>query len=348
MKRDPIDVKGLAAILFLILAVDLVIRPFSQTTGQSAQHYIPAALLDSALVLALTLPLAFVMTPPVREALVGRQGRGLWTLPFLLLFAFAGGGAVVRGELFLRYVSDEPVSRLVVYTLMLALAFYAMRCGLETLARVCGVLLWIFGISLVLLLWANAGAMQIQNLSIEPFSVREVLRTALRGFSMPAQIPLFFWFSLCATGRLEKPYARSVLLTVLTAVILSAAAELVLGMQAQTQNQTIHALSRLGRLSVFQRLDALHIAAWMMAEFAKVCAYGLGVRMAAESLLPERQREYASRWGLGVLAAGVAAAACLPDAWQNLLETCASVLLLGGSALCAVRLRRAYEKKKTG
>ena len=133
---------------------------------------------------------------------------------------------------------------------------------------------------------------------------------------------------------------------ILLAMVLSVAAELVLGSQAQMQNQTVHALSRLGGISVFHRLDALHTAAWLAAIFAKACAFALAARMAAEGLLPREKRAQASGWALAALLVGVLAAAAVSDRWQSRIESaaCAALLLaLGAGAFAA---GRAYEKTK--
>ncbi len=346
MGRRAIDARGLAVVLGLTLAVDLVIRPFSQRNGIRAQVFAPAALLDGLAVLALTAPLLRALTPAVRARMGAVWTRGARCAPFLVLFAFAAGGAAVRAEQFLRYVSDAPLPRMAVYALVLAAAFYAMRCGAETLARVCGVLAWLFGLSVVILLASNAGGMAIVNLETDVFDPAEWALTAARGFSLPAQIVLFFWLALGARDDLRRPYRRTLLAVILLAMVLSVAAELVLGSQAQMQNQTVHALSRLGGISVFHRLDALHTAAWLAGIFAKACAFALAARMAAEGLLPREKRAQASGWALAALLGGVLAAAAVSDRWQSRIESaaCAALLLaLGAGAFAA---GRAYEKTK--
>ena len=237
MGRRAIDARGLAVVLGLTLAVDLVIRPFSQRNGIRAQVFAPAALLDGLAVLALTAPLLRALTPAVRARMGAVWTRGARCAPFLVLFAFAAGGAAVRAEQFLRYVSDAPLPRMAVYALVLAAAFYAMRCGAETLARVCGVLAWLFGLSVVILLASNAGGMAIVNLETDVFDPAEWALTAARGFSLPAQIVLFFWLALGARDDLRRPYRRTLLDVILLAMVLSVAAELVLGSQAQMQNR---------------------------------------------------------------------------------------------------------------
>ena len=122
------------------------------------------------------------------------------------------------------------------------------------------------------MLVSNLGGMHLSNLTFQPFDFPEVLRTAARGFTLPPELPLFCLLSLHANREKRRPLLKTLALLCVFYIGLTFCSEAVLGMKAQLQQQTIHTLSRLGSISVFRRLDALHIAAWMLAELCKVAA----------------------------------------------------------------------------
>ncbi len=80
---------------------------------------------------------------------------------------------------------------------------------------------------------------------------------------------MFCLLSLHANREKRRPLLKTLALLCVFYIGLTFCSEAVLGMKAQLQQQTIHTLSRLGSISVFRRLDALHIAAWMLAELCR-------------------------------------------------------------------------------
>ena len=109
--KQQIRTQWLCVMLFVLLSADLVIRPFSQRAGVRAQVYIPAAFLAGLFVLALTTSLVRAMGQPmVREQLKARWTNRYAALPFAVLFAFGAASAMMRGSIFLQYISDESTS----------------------------------------------------------------------------------------------------------------------------------------------------------------------------------------------------------------------------------------------
>lgn len=327
--KQQIRTQGLCVMLFVLLSVDLVIRPFSQRAGVRAQIYVPAAFLTGLFVLALTVPLVKAMGQPmVHERLKARWTNRYWALPFVVLFAFGAASAMMRGSIFLQYISDESTPKWLAAALMLAIAWYAMRCGVETLLRVCGILFWLFCASVLLLLVSNAQGMRVYHLPLWPFSPGEVFWAAVKGISISAQIPLFLWFFASGTHRAEKGFAGTVFAVMILAAVFSTVSEMVLGTQAQVQNQTVYALSRLGSISVMQRLDALHCGIWMMMEITKICAFSVGLRSALQGFVPSRDEKHVCSVSLLVLAAVFLLSYGLQDIQRQWIETGMSAVVL--------------------
>ncbi len=347
--KQQIRTQGLCVMLFVLLSTDLVIRPFSQRAGVRAQVYVPAAFLAGLLVLALTYPLVRAMEQsPVRERLKACWTHSVWAAPFAFVFAFGAVQALMRGSIFLQYISDESAPKWISAALMLAIAWYAMRCGVETLLRVCGILFGLFCISVVLLLISNVQEMRFYHLALRPFSASEVFSAAFKGVSVSAQIPLFLWFSASGTRRAQKGYSAAILAAMVLAAVFSTISEMVLGTQAQMQNQTVYALSRLGSISVMQRLDAMHCAVWMMMEITKVCAFAVGLRSALQFFLPQWNTERLCAGALSLLVVMFLLCYGLQDLQRQWVETALSAAVLVLAAYQIQRQRRKANESNHG
>lgn len=302
-EQATVSAKQLCILLFLSLCVDMAVRSFTSGGMPPAQRAIPAAILNAA---ATSLLLIFPLR--LQRGGTGEAWRGdalgtkLLSFFSALVLAAAGAAAAIRAEEFFRYGCDEPMPHLLVYTVFLSAAFYALRCGMESLVRAVGIATGIFLASMLLMLLSNIGGMRLFNLAAEPFEVRGILQTAVHGFVLPPELLLFFLLRPYVDAAEKTPVYRTIAMLCLFYIALSFCAQAVLGAWAEAQTQTVHTLSRLGSLSVFRRLDALHTAAWMLAELCKLSALACGVQSAVLRILPKRLQKYADRYAVGMLA----------------------------------------------
>ena len=115
-EHTTVSAKQLCTLVFLSLAVDMAVRPFTSGGSAGAQIAILAAVLNTAVVSILLLPVLGLLR---REAFTTLKGgvtfgsKALLTLS-AVLFAAGGAAAMVRSEAFFRYVSDEPMPQLLV------------------------------------------------------------------------------------------------------------------------------------------------------------------------------------------------------------------------------------------
>ena len=105
--------------------------------------------------------------------------------------------------------------------------------------------------------------------------------------------------------------------------------------------------SRLGRMSVFRRLDALHVGVWLLASLAKASAFGLGLQQTLERLLPEGQRPYADRYALAGLVLGTMCCAGVPYTAVETALTVLTALWITGLALAGAKGGKPHETRKT-
>ena len=335
-EHTTVSAKQLCTLVFLSLAVDMAVRPFTSGGSAGAQIAILAAVLNTAVVSILLLPVLGLLR---REAFTTLKGG--------VTVGSGGAAALVRSEAFFRYVSDEPMPQLLVYGLFLLVVFYALRCGLEGIVRVLGLAAGLFLLSMALMLVSNLGGMHLSNLTFQPFDFPEVLRTAARGFTLPPELPLFCLLSLHANREKRRPLLKTLALLCVFYIGLTFCSEAVLGMKAQLQQQTIHTLSRLGSISVFRRLDALHIAAWMLAELCKVAALAYGVQSALTPLLPHSQRGGKTcGYAVGLLAVLLAVCAGAPPETLRAVLTAGTAVLLACTVVYGCVMEGFYAKKR--
>lgn len=347
-QNNEVSVRQLSMICLLSLALNAVVRPFVEGNGASAQVIIPAEFLTTICLLLLLWGLQWCTGLVQQETL--RDGSTEGSQVFLgccvVLFALEMGAGIRRTERFFSYVSDEPLPQMIIYLLVFAVAFYAMRCGLSAIGRLFGLLMWIFAASIVLLVIANVQQMQMENLTVNPFSVSAILQATAQKFSLSPILVLFFFFSFGKPVQKKKTAISRVLWLLFGfSVVLTVVAELVLGERAHTQMQNVYALSRLGRISVFKRMDVIHIAAWMMLAFGKAAALGVGIKTALEPLLRMRQRKN-SVWYAQLLGAlGLLCVRFIDETTVKNILTIGTLIVFLVMAILGCKIRWKHEKK---
>lgn len=248
-EHTTVSAKQLCTLVFLSLAVDMAVRPFTSGGSAGAQIAILAAVLNTAVVSILLLPVLGLLR---REAFTTLKGgvtfgsKALLTLS-AVLFAARGSGSdgAFRGVFSLceRRADAAAVGIRAVSSCGVLCA--AVRAGRHrTCARSAAGL---FLLSMALMLVSNLGGMHLSNLTFQPFDFPEVLRTAARGFTLPPELPLFCLLSLHANREKRRPLLKTLALLCVFYIGLTFCSEAVLGMKAQLQQQTIHTLSRLGQ-----------------------------------------------------------------------------------------------------
>ena len=346
-EHSTVSARQLCILLFLALSVEMAVRSFSAGGMPSAQKAIPAAILNAVLViLLLILPLRLQRSGTGEVWRGNASGTKLLSFFSALLLAAGGAAAAIRAEEFFRYGCDEPMPRLLVYAIFLLAVFYALRCGMESLVRAVGIAAGIFLAAILLMLVSNLDGMRLFNLAAEPFDLSGILRTAARGFTLPPELLLFFLLRPHVDPAEHVPVYRTIAALCLFYITLSFCAQAVLGPSAESQTQTIHTLSRLGSLSVFRRLDALHTAAWMLAELCKLSALACGVQSAVSRCLPKKLQAYADRYAVGLFALLLLVCGGLPQPVLSCALTAGTAVLLAAMTIYGYFREGAYAKKR--
>lgn len=335
----------------LALFADILVRPSYAAAAGTAQSVVWAQIFSTAL-LALFVQLFFRCLP-----LADAWPPALFAAALVL--ALACGSTLMRAERFYRMGAAEPLPAAVTLTVLGAAALYAASCGLRTLGRTASLLGFLLLGSFALLVAANADGMYVTHLVQNARPWRGALEACATQIYLPPELLLMVAFdaqeqpektpqeAALARRRESAVWMRAVLGRGALACALAVVTELVLGVNAQQYLQTLQTLSRLGGISVFRRLDALHGMVWLLVLLCK----GAGMLCAAAVLIqkcaacgekrPEPEKR-STHWPL--VAAGAAALCGMgmeAAGGAELLQCCGTIAV----ALCALL---ACRKGETG
>lgn len=288
---DLISRRQLFCCVYLSMVVEMLIKPFSRPVDLPAQVLIPAA--------AVNLLLLWLVLAPLGAARSGAVARAGGTLPgrmVLVLMAatllLSGGGTLNEANGFLSFTGDWQLSFFWFLPLVLALVYYAVRLGIEGVARVSGVVFVLFLLSIGVVVISNLREMRLQNLAVEAQPFMDTAKAVGQGFSFsPALLAGIVLSEKTQRGR-DPRLAHLLAALFATYFVFTMVSELVLGGFATAQRQPVYTLARIGGLSVFRRLDSLHSSIWLMALVLKLVVEGAAVELLLRRLLPARWQKY--------------------------------------------------------
>ncbi len=279
--KTIINAEQLLIAVFLCLICDSLIRPITGGAALSAYGRVFSAIVSAALVFLLFRPVLKVCQRETFTATLAGTSKESGIVLVLLSLCFLEGAArsLQQSEMFYRYVSGETLQLTVFLTVILLACIYAAYTGVETLMRTGTILAFFLAGSIFLIVVGNAPQMRIENLQIPQSPIQDTWTGCVKGFNLTPELLLLGIFShSCKEEKTTKILTNLLILFVLSDFVLTILSELVLGAFEALQVQPIHTLARLGGISVFRRLDALHVSVWLLVSVfrtALLCA-GLG------------------------------------------------------------------------
>ncbi len=303
--KTTVSLRQLGCGVFLCLICESLIRPMAGGAALPAYSRVMAGVLCGFAVWFL---LRWFCRTAGREefvALLSGRGRGsrLTLLLLAVSFSLGAGRSLEQTETFYRYVSAEGLALGVFLLLALAVCLYAAKIGLESLLRTGSILFALFALSALLLAAGNAPAMRLEHLQIPQEPVRDILESCVKGFHLTPELLLFGLYAHTACpSKSEGILARVLAGAVAVDILLACLTELVLGPFGAMQIQPLHTLARIGGISVFRRIDAIHVAIWLLISLFRTALLCAGLSKVLRPLLPERLREMTWLTALPVLA----------------------------------------------
>lgn len=280
-QNEMFEKKQLPVLVFAAFLTDSFIQPFGrQNTVLPAR----LAVLSGGLQLLVLAAVVWLYCRCARRAEPGKAGTVLLCLALAVSIALE----MIQGERFYSYVMDQQLPVLLFLALVFVAAYYGTYSGLAALNRTARVILALTGISILLLMGSVASQLRFSHLQAPVVSAARLGQAALEQFYLPPELlllPLLAGTSLRRGGPAKVIgglFAVNCLLCVL--------GELTLGPAYTQQAQPVFTIARLGGISVFRRLDALHISVWLLLFLIKITLYFAGfIQLWQKSFAPRNK-----------------------------------------------------------
>lgn len=292
--KTTVSLRQLGCGVFLCLVCESLIRPMAGGAALPAYSRVMAGVLCGFAVWFLLRWFCRVTAREEFIALLAGRGKGsrLALVLMAISFSLGAGRSLEQTETFYRYVSAEGLALGVFLLLALAICLYAARIGLESLLRTGSILFALFLLSALLLLVGNAPAMRLEQLQILEDPVKNIIESCVKGFHLTPELLLLGLYSHTACpSKSEGLLVRVLTGAVAVDIFLACITELVLGPFGAMQIQPLHTLARIGGISVFRRIDAIHVAIWLLVSLFRTALLCAGLSRVMRPLLPKQIRE---------------------------------------------------------
>lgn len=181
---------------------------------------------------------------------------------------------VIQGERFYNYVMQQQLAALLFLVLVFGAAYYGAFAGVQALGRAAWPVLALAAVSVLVLGWSVSGQMQFSHLQTPATNTAALARLAFARFYLPPELLLLPF--LCPEGGKGRSAAKITGAVFLTNSLLALLGEMTLGSAYTSESQPVYTIARLGGLSVFRRLDALHVGVWLLLFLIKISLYFAG------------------------------------------------------------------------
>lgn len=271
--KTKIEPRQQVVLLFTVALSQQAIRSFA--AGQpavSAQMVWLSALPSLLLLMLVYLPVSRGLSEDVSSRLC----NGLFAVALALSLCME----LMRTERFYGDTMETELPLVWFLAAVIAAVWYGVRAGIGGLARTATAFLWVTGLAMILLVASVGGQMQVNNLQME-----EAPLQALPGavWQQCVLLPEYFLTAMLCKGpakQSRKNFAALAALLLCTQGALAILGECILGAGYGQENQPVYTIARLGGISVFRRLDALHVGIWMLLVLLKLMVYVWGMLQA--------------------------------------------------------------------
>lgn len=282
-RRNDQNAAGLLPLMLAAALAGSFIRPFGQTIRQpAAQGYLLAGLAAA--------PVLFFLLSLYGGSAAKRR-RPVWAGVLLAgVLALSSGMELIQCQRFYNYVLADQLPVFWFLVLALSVAGCAAAYSKQALNRVSLLVLVLLAGSLVLLVVSVAPQMRAENLQYAQNLPDQI------GLGLPMRLALLPEYLLFPLLSGQKPpaarrgYAWLLGLGFGLESLLAVLSESVLGAAGLEQTQPIYTIARLGGISVFRRLDAVHVGVWLLLFFIKLGLYLWACIWLMQGALPSLRR----------------------------------------------------------
>lgn len=330
MSKRRVKMYQVVLLLFLSRAFTIISYNSKQGSSFGATTALIGVLLGFALMLLIFLPGYYFIR---RNSLQGEmsdlsmcaakavgKGAAVVDVFYFLFFAAVAGYTVANFELFITTAIYPQASHFLVVFLLILAACYGVFMGIESLSRTAIIVFAVFLISMGFIIFSLLPQMDWVNLKMPFWSGLQEGTTALFGGMMDSvgqsmELAALFFLMPHIIGKIGKGMVAWDAMFTAQLILVSVFIVGVLGQLGITQPFPFYTLASVAEISIFQRLDALHVSIWVLMGYIKTALFIFVSAKSLSHLLPERGRKFTPFIATGV---SLVVALLLSDNIQNL------------------------------
>lgn len=264
-KENKIAPISIFFLLYISRIVITMTNIHSVTMGKMKTDILVSVLLSMGLTLILSMP-AILCYQKHKSPFDIKWLGFIYSLYFIFLAALN----ISRFAYFASTTLNPDTQAWIFIIIVTACAGYGALLGIEGIARFTS-----FAFVLLLAAILSVLIFNVKNydeLNLYPAftnDVDTVIKNTLLMTSSSGEMVIFLCLSKHINGNGVKPYVRSVTMSYLTIFVLFLFVIAVMGDAAALQSFPLYTFFQLAKVSLFQRLDVLHISFWILGIFVK-------------------------------------------------------------------------------
>lgn len=307
MKSNQISALQLVLLLFLYHSFNMFTAATHNVTGNYGLPHLLAILMAILLQALVVLP-AWILAEKCQrspaEAAVWTLGKPGILYPvissFYLLWVMAFT-VYSMAEFMVNAIYPGSSSMFFIAT-MLICALYAAYLGLEGIARSALIVFVLFTLSILLTVFGVFDRVNLIN--IPPFSVDEVpsvLTGTWKIMSRSSGIIIYLLVTPYIRSKAKRGFGIMLIAVAVLMELVTFLVSGVLGELGRTQAYPFFMLTTIAEVSILQRMDALHVAIWVMVSFLRIALCLWLIRQQLLLCLPLKQQADKAKWLLPIV-----------------------------------------------
>ncbi|MBC8569517.1 GerAB/ArcD/ProY family transporter [Zongyangia hominis] len=238
------------------------------------------------------------------------KGSAVVDVIYFLFFAGVAGYTVANFELFITTAVYPHASQFLIVFLLILAACYGVYMGVESLSRISIVVFGFFFISMAFIFVALVPDIDWVNLKMPFWSGLEQGMTAFWGGVMDSvgrsvELAAVLYLAPHIIGDLKKGVLAWDAMFTVKFILVSVLIVGVLGQLGITQPFPFYTLTSMAEISIFQRLDSLHVSIWVLMGYVKTALFLFLSAKSLSHMVPEKFRRH-TPWVATAVALGFA------------------------------------------
>lgn len=344
-QTGKITARQLIVLLIVSRCVVVLNRPASFCTDMSAREVLLALLISVGIV-------ALLDSSPVKRILHNVRGNAVTKWLLIVLFLISSIRTMLALVIFFQAETETLFPVLPIIFLAMSVVLFALVCGMEGIARFAPIIAVLFVAVVGFTILTNGMRMEITNLLFpEASATVRIANAVLADTLLCPEIAAYFVLRRYLRKE-DKPRASLRTFYSIQAgmiALFALAQELVFGSFAKLQSYPIYAMAVVGEFSIFQRLDVLHIAIWILVCIVKLCTLSLAGTSLLQDLYPKKKPNVCAAIVCVIVAVGTLLLLGVFTTRPAVLEGAAiSCFVLSAlSALFSINSKRQLKPKET-